>query len=443
MSLLDHLREVLSEYGQRLEAAADELEAELLADIRTGLSAVDHHVDAFLSSIKQYAAEHPAAVFAILRRLQPILVRDGLVLVTRFDDVIEVLARDDVFDVPYAEKMRLITDGEGFFLGMADSPRYERDHTNMRMVVRRDDIASRIAPFVAAQAETSVGAAGRPFDAARDLCWPVPARFVGDYFGLPGPDERQMVEWSSTLFWFLFLDPDKDAALRDRALAASAGLNAYIDAAIAERKRLGIRRDDVLGRCLSLQATGAPGLRDLDVRNDLVGLIIGAIPTTASVSALALDELLRRPEQLAQARAAAKRDDDALLGRVVFEALRFNPFAPGIFRVANRSFVLAAGTHRETAVGRGATVVAATQSAMLDSLHLEEPDEFRLDRSPRDELHFGHGLHTCFGQHINRSQIPGLLKPLLRRENLRRAEGEAGKLLKAGPYPASLNVLFD
>lgn len=443
MTLFEHLHDALVRTGRRLDDAAEELEAELLADVRAGLAAVDHSLETFLAGVKQYASEHPAAVFAILRQLQPILVREGVVLVTRFDDVRQVLARDDVFDVPYAEKMRLITDGENFFLGMPDSPRYTRDQSNMRLVVRREDVNGRIAPFVAATAESLVAAAGGELDAVSGLTQLVPARFVADYFGTPGPSEPQLIEWTSTLFWFLFMDPDNDPALHPRALAAAAGLSAYLDAAIAERKLAAGARDDVLSRCLGLQSSGTPGLRDLDIRNDLLGLIIGAIPTTASVSALALDELLRRPEQLTQARKAARADDDALLGGIVFEALRFNPFAPGIFRVANQPFVLARGTHRETPIAKGAVVVAATQSAVFDSKYIEEPQEFRVDRSPRDELHFGYGLHRCFGEHINRVQVPGLLKPLLRRQNLRRAEGPAGQLRKVGPFAASLCVLFD
>ena len=443
MSLFDHLREALEKFGHLLGDAAQEAEAELLAEVRAGLAAVDGKVEAFLTGIKQYGAAHPEAVFAILRRLQPILVRDGVVLVTRFEDVQEVLLRDDVFDVPYAEKMRLVTSDENFFLGMPDSPRYTRDQANMRLVVRRDDIGSRIAPFVFSQAQALLAVSAGHLDAVSGLTQLVPTRFVAEYFGLAAPSERQMLEWTSTLFWFLFVDPDNDAALRVRALSASTELNAFVDAAIAERKRTQTGQDDVLGRCLGLQQAGTPGLSDLDIRNNLIGLVIGAIPTTATVGALCLDELLRRPAQLAQARAAALANDDALLAQIVFEALRFNPFAAGMFRVANQPFLLAKGKHRQTEIAQGATVVAATQSAMFDSARIDEPSAFRVDRSPRDALHFGFGLHTCFGQHINRVQIPGLLKPLLQRPNLRRADGEAGQLRKAGPFAASLSVLFD
>jgi cytochrome P450 len=80
---------------------------------------------------------------------------------------------------------------------------------------------------------------------------------------------------------------------------------------------------------------------------------------------------------------------------------------------------------------------------MFDALRIATPDEFRLDRSPRDYLFFGYGLHTCFGQHVNQVQIPRILEPLLARPNLRRAQGDAGKLTREGPFAGSLQVLFD
>jgi hypothetical protein len=50
-------------------------------------------------------------------------------------------------------------------------------------------------------------------------------------------------------------------------------------------------------------------------------------------------------------------------------------------------------------------------------------------------MHFGYGMHTCFGQYVNRVQIPGILKPLLKK-NLTRA----GDLQYDGPFPSSLKI---
>jgi cytochrome P450 len=443
MTLHEHLRTLFQWLLSTVDASEKEIPHDALQRVKKELDDAGETVEQFLNELKTHAAEHPEPIFAILRRLQPILVQKNQVLVTRFRDVEEVLTRDDVFDVPYAEKMQLITNGQNFFLGMPDSPRYARDVSNMRIVVRRDDIPNLIAPLVARTAESIVASAPHALEVVAGLTQLVPARLVAQYFGTPGPDEPELIAWATTLFWYLFMDPQNDPGLKPRALSASVALNASVDARIAERKAAPSAGDDVLGRCLTLQASGTPGMTDLDIRNNLIGLIIGAIPTTATACTLVLDELLRRPEQLAHAQRAARANDEAVLSSIVFEALRFNPLAPAMYRQANRSYMLAKGEFRQTELPAGATVLVATQSAMFDEQYVDGPHDFRLDRAPRDALHFGHGLHTCFGQYINRVQIPGILKPLLQRQNLRRAVGAAGQYQKSGPLAGSLTLQFD
>ena len=149
-----------------------------------------------------------------------------------------------------------------------------------------------------------------------------------------------------------------------------------------------------------------------------------------------------RPAALAGAQAAAAAGDDALLARYVFEALRFNPNDPGLFRIAAEDYTVARGHLRSATIPRGTTVIAATQSAMFDDSKVDRPNEFRIDRPPYVYMHFGYGLHTCFGQYINQIQIPAILKPLLASGDLRRAPGDAGKLQYSGLFPSSLKVAF-
>src|SRR6476659_1525011 len=119
---------------------------------------------------------------AVLRLFQPNLVlgtklitcyaNDGTAFVTRRNDVIEVLSRDDDFGVVYGPRMEMITGGENFFLGMQDTPRYTRDVSNMRLAVRRDDVPAIVAPFVAATAEALVAAAPGTIDVPQLLTLP-------------------------------------------------------------------------------------------------------------------------------------------------------------------------------------------------------------------------------------------------------------------------------
>jgi cytochrome P450 len=438
MDWLDHLRNAFAKLGDEAEEAG----RDVILAVKDGLEPLALELDAYMAELQAAAPGRPREVFTLLRALQPILVKHGIALITR-DDVADVLGHDDVFDVTYAEKMERITNGENFFLGMRNTPRYTRDEANMRIVVRRDDVGSLISPIVEQAAEAIVRDANGTLEIVKSLTRAVPARLVGAYFGTPGPSEEEMIAWTSTLFQFLFFDPMNDGALRAQALKASAALNAYIDEAIVERRAKPGKADDVLARCLALRGAGVPGMSDLDIRNDFIGLIIGAIPTTGTAAALVVDELLGRPVELRGARAAAKAGNDELLSRYVLEAMRFNPMTPGIFRRANQDYVLAQGTGRATVIAAGTTLIAATQSAMFDGRRIEDPDAFRVDRPGWTYMHWGHGLHTCFGQYINLVQIPKIVKALLLRDNLRRAPGDAGQLKKDGPYAGSLTVLFD
>src|SRR5579862_8692791 len=71
----------------------------------------------FLDQIKRHLIRDPEPVFEILRNAKPVLMLKNYALVTRFADVEEVLARDQVFQVPYGPKMEAVTGGRNFFLG--------------------------------------------------------------------------------------------------------------------------------------------------------------------------------------------------------------------------------------------------------------------------------------------------------------------------------------
>ena len=264
----------------------------------------------------------------------------------------------------------------------------------------------------------------------------MPTAIVTDYFGIDNAQAGDLVAWSTLMFWYLFIDLAGDPALGRRVLDAAAACRSAIDAAIAARKASGEAKDDVLGRCLVLQKAGLPGMDDLGIRNNLIGLVIGAIPTISKASVQALDQLLERPQALASAQAAARAGDDALLAAHVFEAFRFNPVNPLIYRRAARDTRIAAGSLRARTIRKDTMVLAANLSAMFDPLKIESPESFRTDRAWGDYMLWGYGMHTCFGAHINRAVMPAILKPLLAKPGLRRAAGATGQIDGGGtPFP--------
>jgi len=117
--MFENLKSILG----RIDAECVELTHEVLASVDRELAKVKGEVTSFLDAIKAHLTQYPEPIFAILRRIKPILLFENYALVTRFEDVQEVLARDDVFLVIYGKKMRVVTGGEDFFSRHAEFAR--------------------------------------------------------------------------------------------------------------------------------------------------------------------------------------------------------------------------------------------------------------------------------------------------------------------------------
>ena len=368
----------------------------------------------------------------------------GTAIVTRYEDVVEVLDRNADFEVVYEPKMRLITGGENFFLGMQDTALYTRDTSNMHLTMRRDDVAALVAPLARRMADELVAKQAKSIDLPVDLTLPIPTAIVTDYLGVDDAPASDLAAWATAMFWYLFIDLAGDKALEARALDAATACRAGIVRAIASPKISGAVKDDVLGRCLVLGKANQPGMDDLGIRNNLVGLVIGAIPTISKACCQALDQLLDRPAALASAQAAARAGDDALVAAHVFEAFRYNPINPLIYRRAAVDATIASGSLRARTIPKGTMVLAVNLSAMFDPLKVASPESFRTDRPWDDYIIWGYGMHACFGAHINRAVIPAILKPLLAKPGLRRAAGAAGRIDSGGtPFPQHFKVEWD
>jgi len=367
-------------------------------------------------------------------------------IVTRHADVVEVLTRDTDFTIAEINEARF-NEGDGpFILGMDRSPQYDTESAVLRKVVRPDDL-DRIRCFVKEQAEELVAAA-KPhgkIDVVNGLARIVAIRVVGSYFGIPAPDESSMKRWMRDIFHALFANPFKDAKVQSDFLRSGAELRAYMDQVIAERKSHlhdPDQPDDVLGRLLLLQNAENPWLDDRSVRRNLGGMIVGAVDTTSKFATLAIDELLRRPDAFAGLRAAAIAGEIETVKSYVYEAVRFNPHHPVQARHCKHEIEIAAGTSRSRKIPAGTSVFVATLAAMFDPEVFIDPKKFRVDREV-EYLHFGHGMHRCFGLAINGVQIPELVATLVRLPNLRRAAGKPGRVAWDGPFPDRLILEFD
>ncbi len=374
-----------------------------------------------------------------LARWHPITRYRKWVLVTTAADVREVLNSDDRFAVVYEPRMRTVTGGENFFLGMADSPDYQTDVQNWRAIFDPTSVATVIGPLVrSASAEAVASASHDGCNLVEVLTSQVPYVVAEQYMGICGIPRAELVDLCTALFDYLFAPGTVDKRTAEITTKAER-LRTHIDAAIAERRASSAPPDDAITRALARQHDGAPRLSDVDIRNNLLGIVVGAVPTTSKAAAVVVDYLLDHQTLLNAAATAAQNEDWDLLHGYVEESLRFHPFAPVILRRAVHDTDIAATTKHRTTIKQGTTVAVATIGAMWDPAIVTDRSKFDPTRPNTLYMSFGCGLHECFGAQINRLQIAAIVGAAVARPGLRRA----GPLRYRGSYPYSLQVRWD
>jgi cytochrome P450 len=383
-------------------------------------------------------------LFHHLREHHPILILPHLAIVSRYANVVEVLERQDVFSVSEIYLDKMVETTGPFPLGMQDGPQYAREMGQMRSAIHAGDLDAIRADGIRNSNELidAVLPSGS-LDLVGGLTRIVPARLVAGYFGVPGPDENMLMRWMRSIFRHIFLNLGNDAKIKEAADISSKELQAYLQKLVSDRKQAIVAGtqvpDDFVTRLVQLQLNGPDGPDDDTIRREIGGTIVGAVDTISKAATQAIDVLLDRQAELAAARAAATAGDDALVARYVFEALRFNPQNPFLLRHCRQDYVAARGTDHERVIPAGSLVLVGTLSAMFDGTKVDSPEEFRIDRPDDTYNFFGHGLHTCFGQHISRVLIPVIAQAVLSLPNLRRA----GNIQWDGAFPNRFMVAFD
>ena len=379
-----------------------------------------------------------ACIFGFLRWAAPLLQLGKYFVVTRYDDVLEVLSRDRDFAVPWAAKMEELTDGENFVLGMPRGARYKQSYEQLATAFPREDVTRIVQPRAGQISEDKL-AGIRRMDVIQDLMWAVPTQLTGEYYGIPIADAKEFAFWTVAVSRYLFGPPS--AGPDDLARVAAGCLRAAIRQGIA-RAKAGANKGAVLPRLIEAQRRTPDIMTDEVITAQLFGMVLGFIPTNLIASGNIIDTLLRFPEFMAQARAAAFADDDQRLWLCLQEALRFRFINPGTWRVCAARTTIAAGTSRATVVPAGAILLVSAQSAMFDRREIELPRQFNPNRPPEDYLTFGYGQHWCIGAYIAMAQITATFKALLLKKGLRRADGADGRLRRITIYPAYMAVEF-
>lgn len=404
----------------------------------------------------------PLSFFKQMREQRPIMTVPGAVLLARYEDVVEVLTLPEVFTVAfYKPKM-----GD-YLMTHDDDALHYREKSIMQSLINRDDIP-RVREMVGKIGKEILDGAGSQIEFVNDFCRMVPVTFVQQFFGLDGIDKKDLLKWT---YWsqyntfhnqpFQPMSDSKRAEIIANAEEGSQNFGKYI-ATLIVRKTLTVKVEQAKNMFLSLwyllvkiarflmgQKTG-PYTDDIVTRMiktcypeevgfpiqrlglNVAGLLVGTVETTSRAVAQIVSELFSRPEMLAKATAAAQGSDNDSLDAIVWEAARFSPIFPYLFRQSASHYTVAKGTDRATLIPMGSTVLALTHSAMFDPTRFENPDSFMPNRPWFHNFHLGIGLHECLGKYVAMVMVPEMVRQLLLRPGVQ----PVSKMdYKQGPFP--------
>ena len=243
---------------------------------------------------------------AVLRRL-PIIAVSKFALVTRNDDVREVMRRSTDFKVIYAANLNIVMDQQPFLLGL-DGEELRRDIAAIRLVMTDGDIVT-LSTHAAERCAALVATSNGTLEVV-DFCGQVSLDVFCKYLGVTNPPGQNLRVIAMRLFEFVVFDVFSDADLRAEAETLASTLRGHIDSLIAERKAgADVAIDDVLGRWPDPPESWRDLVHRYPDPHPLVGLVFASLPQLSMAASQILEQLFRRPAELAAAQALARNND--------------------------------------------------------------------------------------------------------------------------------------
>ncbi|MDX8050832.1 cytochrome P450 [Lentzea sp. BCCO 10_0798] len=348
---------------------------------------------------------------------------DGAALVTRYDDVKQVLSDPRFTRTGPGRGARVSAEDGGVFNSEMASvlPQHGPEHLRWRRMIGKWFTAKRmnaLRPGIEAMAERLVDdmvAKGGPADLKAALGFPLPVWVICDMLGVPDADRDRFAHWSDMLLSMTRFS-------QEEMNAAQAEFGAYMAAHIAAKRAE--PGEDILSALISeTDAEGEP-FSDVVLISTGIGLLVAGHETTANMIAKMIAMLLADRSRWERLLA-----DRSLVRSAVEEALRMDANSGfGMVRYFDEDVELAG-----TVLPAGTTAVCSMAAANRDERAFVHASEMDLHRSPNPHLAFGAGAHACIGQPLARTELQAVLDVLLRRlpslelavgaDDLRRVEG--------------------
>ncbi|MEM8917488.1 MAG: cytochrome P450 [Pseudomonadota bacterium] len=231
------------------------------------------------------------------------------------------------------------------------------------------------------------------FDGVASLAHFLPVSVISHLVGLPDEGRENMLRWASSTF--NFIGPNLDNLEED--IAAFQEVNEFLGSVPEDSMKEGSWADDLF------KAAERGDLEIFEARGALATYVLPALDTTIFAKANLIYNLGSNPDQWAKLKA-----DPGLIKSAVYEGVRHSATVRAFSRFAKSDY-----REGDVFVPEGERVVLFFGAANRDERKYEDPDAFRVDRNPRDNLGWGHGDHLCAGMFLARLEMEVMLEAII------------------------------
>ena len=202
---------------------------------------------------------------------------------------------------------------------------------------------------------------------------------------------------------------------------------------IAERRAAGDvgERDDVLSMLVAARHEDGSPMRDEEMRDELLTLLVAGHETTATSLSWAIERLSRNPEKLERLRAEVLEGREEYLTATIQETLRLRPVISIVLRRLTEAVEI--GGYELPA---GISVAPCVYLAHRNPEVYPEPQRFLperfLDNPPGTYtwIPFGGGVRRCLGASFAQFEMAVVLKELVKRHRIRPANPKPERVFR-------------
>jgi len=240
---------------------------------------------------------------------------------------------------------------------------------------------------------------GGACDFIEEIAVPYPLIMITAILGLPDSDAPLVLKLTQALFGAQ--DPDRQSG-GDHGQEVAMQFFGYLAGVVAERRQH--PREDLMSTIANATLDGEP-LSDMDTLSYGMLLAAAGHDTTSSSVGVGMMQLARNPAEFEKLKA-----NPDLVGTAAQEMFRWATPVRHFFRTAAKDTVLAGQE-----VKAGESVCLMYLSGNRDEAAFEDPDAFRVDRTPNRHVAFGYGAHHCLGRILAEMEVEALFREIAKR----------------------------